>query len=287
LTKNAIDNIDLVMQSWREIGTKRPLLMGIVNVTPDSFSDGGLYFETKKAIARARELEMEGADIVDIGGESSRPFSQPITLEEEFRRVIPVIKAIAPELKIPISIDTYKAKIAQAAIEAGAKIINDISALRFDKDMAKVAADYKTPIVLMHMRGTPRDMQINPYYDDVLKEVYDFLEKRIDYALAQGIEKGQIAIDPGIGFGKRLEDNLRLIKHLPLFKDLGQPVLLGPSRKAFIGKVLNIDVPARRDIGTLGVVALATLLGADVIRVHAVKEARQIIKIVKAIMDSD
>jgi len=275
------------MQSWREIGTKRPLLMGIVNVTPDSFSDGGLYFETKKAIARARELEIEGADIVDIGGESSRPFSQPITLEEEFRRVIPVIKAIAPELKIPISIDTYKAKIAQAAIEAGAKIINDISALRFDKDMAKVAADYKTPIVLMHMRGTPRDMQINPYYDDVLKEVYDFLEKRIDYALAQGIEKGQIAIDPGIGFGKRLEDNLRLIKHLPLFKDLGQPVLLGPSRKAFIGKVLNIDVPARRDIGTLGVVALATLLGADVIRVHAVKEARQIIKIVKAIMDSD
>jgi len=275
------------MQSWREIGTKRPLLMGIVNVTPDSFSDGGLYFETKKAIARARELEMEGADIVDIGGESSRPFSQPITLEEEFRRVIPVIKAIAPELKIPISIDTYKAKIAQAAIEAGAKIINDISALRFDKDMAKVAADYKTPIVLMHMKGTPRDMQINPYYDDVLKEVYDFLEKRIDYALAQGIEKGQIAIDPGIGFGKRLEDNLRLIKHLPLFKDLGQPVLLGPSRKAFIGKVLNIDVPARRDIGTLGVVALATLLGADVIRVHAVKEARQIIKIVKAIMNSD
>jgi len=261
--------------------------MGIVNVTPDSFSDGGLYFETKKAIARARELEMEGADIVDIGGESSRPFSQPITLEEEFRRVIPVIKAIAPELKIPISIDTYKAKIAQAAIEAGAKIINDISALRFDKDMAKVAADYKTPIVLMHMKGTPRDMQINPYYDDVLKEVYDFLEKRIDYALAQGIEKGQIAIDPGIGFGKRLEDNLRLIKHLPLFKDLGQPVLLGPSRKAFIGKVLNIDVPARRDIGTLGVVALATLLGADVIRVHAVKEARQIIKIVKAIMNSD
>ena len=277
----------MVMQSWREIGTKRPLLMGIVNVTPDSFSDGGLYFETKKAIARARELEMEGADIVDIGGESSRPFSQPIALEEEFRRVIPVIKAIAPELKIPISIDTYKAKIAQAAIEAGAKIINDISALRFDKDMAKVAADYKTPIVLMHMKGTPRDMQINPYYDDVLKEVYDFLEKRIDYALAQGIEKGQIAIDPGIGFGKRLEDNLRLIKHLPLFKDLGQPVLLGPSRKAFIGKVLNIDVPARRDIGTLGVVALATLLGADVIRVHAVKEARQIIKIVKAIMDSD
>ena len=287
MTKNAIDNIDLVMQSWREIGTKRPLLMGIVNVTPDSFSDGGLYFETKKAIARARELEMEGADIVDIGGESSRPFSQPIALEEEFRRVIPVIKAIAPELKIPISIDTYKAKIAQAAIEAGAKIINDISALRFDKDMAKVAADYKTPIVLMHMKGTPRDMQINPYYDDVLKEVYDFLEKRIDYALAQGIEKGQIAIDPGIGFGKRLEDNLRLIKHLPLFKDLGQPVLLGPSRKAFIGKVLNIDVPARRDIGTLGVVALATLLGADVIRVHAVKEARQIIKIVKAIMNSD
>lgn len=275
------------MQSWSKLEAERPLLMGVVNVTPDSFSDGGLYFTPEKAIVHAKDLEKAGADIVDIGGESSRPSSQPISLEEELRRVVPVIKAIAPKLKIPISIDTYKAKVAQAAIEAGAKIVNDISALRFDEDMAKVVADYKTPVVLMHMKGTPKDMQINPYYKNVLQEVYDFLAERIDYALTQGIDKVQIAIDPGIGFGKRLEDNLRLIKHLSFFKTLGRPILLGPSRKTFIGKVLDIEVPAQRDVGTLGVVALATLLGVDIIRVHAVKEARQIIKIIKTIMSTD
>lgn len=275
------------MQSWSKLEAERPLLMGVVNVTPDSFSDGGLYFTPERAIVHAKDLEKAGADIVDIGGESSRPSSQPISLEEELRRVVPVIKAIAPKLKIPISIDTYKAKVAQAAIEAGAKIVNDISALRFDEDMAKVVADYKTPVVLMHMKGTPKDMQINPYYKNVLQEVYDFLAERIDYALTQGIDKVQIAIDPGIGFGKRLEDNLRLIKHLSFFKTLGRPILLGPSRKTFIGKVLDIEVPAQRDVGTLGVVALATLLGVDIIRVHAVKEARQIIKIIKTIMSTD
>lgn len=275
------------MQSWSKLEAERPLLMGVVNVTPDSFSDGGLYFTPERAIVHAKDLEKAGADIVDIGGESSRPSSQPISLEEELRRVVPVIKAIAPELKILISIDTYKAKVAQAAIEAGAKIVNDISALRFDEDMAKVVADYKTPVVLMHMKGTPKDMQINPYYENVLQEVYDFLAERIDYALTQGIDKVQIAIDPGIGFGKRLEDNLRLIKHLSFFKTLGRPILLGPSRKTFIGKVLNIEVPAQRDVGTLGVVALATLLGVDIIRVHAVKEARQIVKIIKTIMSTD
>jgi len=275
------------MQSWSKLEAERPLLMGVVNVTPDSFSDGGLYFTPEKAIVHAKDLEKAGADIVDIGGESSRPSSQPISLEEELRRVVPVIKAIAPELKIPISIDTYKAKVAQAALEAGAKIVNDISALRFDEDMAKVVADYKTPVVLMHMKGTPKDMQINPYYENVLQEVYNFLAERIDYALTQGIDKVQIAIDPGIGFGKRLEDNLRLIKYLSFFKTLGRPILLGPSRKTFIGKVLNIEVPAQRDVGTLGVVALATLLGVDIIRVHAVKEARQIVKIIKTIMSTD
>ena len=275
------------MQSWSKLEAERPLLMGVVNVTPDSFSDGGLYFRPEKAIVHAKGLEKAGADIVDIGGESSRPSSQPISLEEELRRVVPIIKAIGPELRIPISIDTYKAKVAQAAIEAGAKIVNDISALRFDEDMAKVVADYKTPVVLMHMKGTPKDMQINPYYENVLQEVYDFLAERIDYALTQGIDKVQIAIDPGIGFGKRLEDNLRLIKHLSFFKSLGQPILLGPSRKTFIGKVLNIEVPAQRDVGTLGVVALATLLGVDIVRVHAVREARQIIKIIKTIMSTD
>ncbi|MCD6319765.1 MAG: dihydropteroate synthase [Candidatus Desulfofervidaceae bacterium] len=275
------------MQSWVELDGERPLLMGILNVTPDSFSDGGLYFSPDKAIAHAKTLEEAGVDIIDIGGESSRPFSQPVPVEEELRRVIPVIKAISAEIKIPISIDTYKAKVAREAIEAGAKIVNDISALRFDRDMARVVADYKTPVVLMHMKGTPRDMQINPHYKNVLQEVYDFLAERIDYALNQGINENQIAIDLGIGFGKRLEDNLRLIKHLSFFKTLKKPLLLGPSRKTFIGQILNIETPAQRDIGTLGVVAMATFEEVDIIRVHAAKEAKQVIKIVKSIMSSD
>ena len=203
------------MQSWAEIlKTQCPLLMGILNVTPDSFSDGGLYFETDKAIAHAKALEAAGADIIDIGGESSRPFSDPVPLEEEMRRVIPVIRALAPELKVPISVDTYKAKVAEEAIKAGAHIVNDISALRFDKDMVKVVADYKVPVVLMHMKGTPKDMQLNPTYKDVIKEIYTFLEERIEFALKNGVSEDQIAVDPGIGFGKSLEDNLRIIKNL-------------------------------------------------------------------------
>jgi dihydropteroate synthase len=275
------------MQSWAEIlKTQCPLLMGILNVTPDSFSDGGLYFETDKAIAHAKALEAAGADIIDIGGESSRPFSDPVPLEEEMRRVIPVIRALAPELKVPISVDTYKAKVAEEAIKAGAHIVNDISALRFDKDMVKVVADYKVPVVLMHMKGTPKDMQLNPTYKDVIKEIYTFLEERIEFALKNGVSEDQIAVDPGIGFGKSLEDNLRIIKNLSLFKKLNRPLLLGPSRKSFIGQILGIEVPAKRDIGTLGVVVFATLAGVDIIRVHAVKEAKEAITVVKAIIQS-
>ena len=275
------------MQSWAEIlKTQCPLLMGILNVTPDSFSDGGLYFETDRAIAHAKALEAAGADIIDIGGESSRPFSDPVPLEEEMRRVIPVIRALAPELKVPISVDTYKAKVAEEAIKAGAHIVNDISALRFDKDMVKVVADYKVPVVLMHMKGTPKDMQLNPTYKDVIKEIYTFLEERIEFALKNGVSEDQIAVDPGIGFGKSLEDNLRIIKNLSLFKKLNRPLLLGPSRKSFIGQILGIEVPAKRDIGTLGVVVFATLAGADIIRVHAVKEAKEAITVVKAIIQS-
>ncbi len=276
------------MQTWGEIiRAQRPLIMGVLNVTPDSFSDGGLYFEPQKAIAHAKLLEAAGADIIDIGGESSRPFSDPIPIEEEMRRVVPVIQAVAPELKVPISIDTYKAKVAEKAIKAGACIVNDISALRFDKDMAKVVADYKVPVVLMHMKGTPKDMQLNPTYKDVLKEVYAFLEERIEFALKNGISEEQISIDPGIGFGKRLEDNLRIIKNLSFFKKLNKPLLLGPSRKTFIGQILGIEVPAKRDIGTLAVVAFATLAGVDIIRVHAVKEAKEVITVIKAIVKAD
>ena len=274
------------MQSWNEVGKAHPLVMGVLNVTPDSFSDGSLYFEVDKAITQAKRLEEQGADIIDIGGESTRPFSEPVCLKEELRRVTPVIKAAANELKIPISIDTYKAKVAQAALEAGAKIVNDISALRFDNDMSKVIADYKVPVVLMHMKGTPRNMQVNPYYEDVLEEIYQFFEERIDFALKNGISENQIAIDPGIGFGKRMEDNLSLIKNISFFKPLNKPLLLGPSRKAFIGQILQIKTPEKRDIGTLGVVAVATWLGVNIIRVHAVKEAKQVITMVKAIMEA-
>jgi len=274
------------MQSWNEVGKTQPLVMGVLNVTPDSFSDGGLYFEVDKAITQAKRLEKEGADIIDIGGESSRPFSKPVSLKEELRRVIPVIKTVAPELKIPISIDTYKAKVAQLALEVGAKIVNDISALRFDKNMSKIIADYKVPIVLMHMKGTPRNMQVNPYYENVLEEIYQFFEERIDFALKNGISENQIAIDPGIGFGKRMKDNLCLIKNISFFKSLNKPLLLGPSRKAFIGQILQIKKPEKRDTGTLGVVAMATWLGVNIIRVHAVKKAKQVITMVKAIMEA-
>ena len=268
---------------WDIFLQKRPSIMGILNVTPDSFSNGGLYFKTQNAIAHAHNLAQDGADIIDIGGESTRPFAKPISAEEELKRVIPVIKVISSELNIPISIDTYKAKVAKAAIEAGAKIVNDVSALRFDEDMAKVIADYQVPVVLMHMKGTPRNMQINPFYKNVLKEVYEFLLQRIEFALSQGIKIEQIAIDPGIGFGKRLNDNLLLIKHITYFKNLGRPILLGPSRKSFIGQILGIENPQERDIGTLGVIAHATLNNVDILRVHAVKEARQIIDVINAI----
>jgi dihydropteroate synthase len=259
--------------------------MGVINVTPDSFSDGGLCYKSKSAIAYAKFLEEAGADIIDIGGESSRPFSQAVPIEEELGRVVPVIKALAPELRVPISIDTYKAKVARVALEAGAKIVNDISALRFDKEMAKVIADYKALVILMHMRGTPKDMQLNPFYEDVLREIYEFLARRIDFAHSQGISEGQIAIDPGIGFGKGLDDNLCLLKNINFFKGLGKPILLGPSRKAFIGQILKVEDPKQRDIGTLAVVAIATWLGVNIIRVHALHEARQVIDMAKAIMN--
>jgi len=268
---------------WETLLKKRPLLMGILNVTPDSFSNGGLYFDPQKAISHALMMAQDGADIIDVGGESTRPFAQPVSEEEEMKRVIPAIKVLSSELNIPISIDTYKAKVAKAAIEAGAKIVNDISALRFDSNMVKVIADYQAAVILMHMKGTPKDMQINPFYKNVIKEVYEFLFERIEFALSQGINLKQIAIDPGIGFGKRLNDNLILIKHIAYFKNLGRPVLLGPSRKSFIGQVLGIEQPNKRDIGTLGVVAYSVLNGVDILRVHAIKETRQVIDIINAI----
>ena len=256
--------------------------MGIINVTPDSFSDGGLFFDSGKAVDHGLALEAEGADIIDVGGESTRPGAMPVPAEEEIKRVIPVIKALSAKVKVPISIDTYKAEVAKLAIEAGASIINDISALRFDPDMVNVAREYKTPVVLMHMLGSPRDMQMNPAYDDVVQDVYHFLRERIEYAERNGIRHEEIIIDPGIGFGKRLHHNLSLIKHLEVFKGLHCPILIGPSQKSFIGEILRQPVDERIE-GTAVIVAIAIMKGANIIRVHNIKVMKAIAKMVDAI----
>jgi dihydropteroate synthase len=215
---------------------KRTLLMGVLNVTPDSFSDGGLFFDKNKAISHGLRMAEEGADIIDIGGESTRPGSKPLELEEELGRVIPVIESIAKEVDVPISIDTYKSTVAQRAIESGAEIINDISGLHFDPDLARVAAKQDVPLVLMHIRGTPETMQKNIRYDSLFSEILLYLKDSIQRAESAGLDPHQIIIDPGIGFGKSLEDNLLIIKNLFEFRVLGKPILLGTSRKTFIGK---------------------------------------------------
>jgi len=221
---------------WKEA----PYFVGILNVTPDSFSDGGEFLQVEKAVKRAKELVEEGADIIDIGGESSRPFSDPVPEEEELKRVIPVIKAVKSELPdVIISIDTYKSRVAEKALEAGADIVNDISAGRFDPDMVKVVKEAGCPVILMHMKGTPKTMQINPFYKDVIAEIKNFLKEKIEYFVEKGVDFEKIIIDPGIGFGKRLEDNLKIIRNLDAFLSLNRPVLLGHSRKSFIGEFIK------------------------------------------------
>lgn len=260
----------------------RTYIMGVLNVTPDSFSDGGLFLEPERAIGRGLELEAGGADIIDIGGESTRPGAVAVSAEEEMRRVIPVIKALSARVKVPISIDTYKAEVAKEGVEAGASIINDISALRFDSDMVNIVRKYNTPVVLMHMQGRPGDMQINPAYDDVVQDIYNFFKERIEFAERNGIRREDIIIDPGIGFGKRLIHNLSLIKYLDLFMDLKCSILIGPSRKSFIGEVLKLPVEERL-VGTAAAVAVAIIKGANIIRVHDVKAMKSIAKMVDAI----
>ncbi len=263
---------------------EKTVVMGILNVTPDSFSDGGLFYNLDRAVERAKELISEGAHIIDIGGESTRPFSEPIPLEEELRRTIPVIEAIRSFSDIPISIDTTKAEVALRAIEAGADIINDVSALRFDPDMASVASETKVPVVLMHMLGTPKTMQENPHYECLFGEILAFLQERIDYAVKHGISRDQIIVDPGIGFGKTVEHNLRLIRNLHYFHILERPILLGASRKRFIGSVLNEPVE-NREIGTAAVNTVGILAGAHIVRVHDVKTQIKAIVMADAIRD--
>jgi dihydropteroate synthase len=261
---------------------KRTLLMGILNVTPDSFSDGGLFFDQDNAVSHGLKMVEKGADIIDIGGESTRPGSKPIELEEELRRVIPVIESIAKEADVPISIDTYKSTVAQRAIEAGAEIVNDISGLHFDPGLANVAAKWNIPLILMHIRGTPKTMQKNVHYDSLFSEILQYLKDSIWRAESAGLDPGQIIIDPGIGFGKTVEDNLLIIKNLHEFRILGKPILLGTSRKTFIGKILNAEVEDRLE-GTLSSMAIGVLNGAHIIRSHDVLQAKKALAVADAI----
>ena len=259
-----------------------PVIMGILNVTPDSFSDGGEFIDAQVAVAHGLAMVAEGAGMIDVGGESTRPGSAAVTAQEQISRVVPVIEWLAAKIDVPISIDTTSSKVADAALEAGASVINDVSALRFDSEMAAVATEYQAPVVLMHMLGEPGTMQVDPTYVDVIKEVKEFLAKRIDYARAAGIAADQIVIDPGIGFGKTLEHNLTLMKGLAELHSLGAAVLVGPSRKAFIGKVLGLDKPADRVFGTAAAVARCVEAGVQIIRVHDVKEMAEVARMAAA-----
>lgn len=256
--------------------------MGILNVTPDSFSDGGRYATARKGVAHALRMQSEGADLIDVGGESTRPGARPVSVQEELRRVLSVIEQLSGKLTIPISIDTSKAAVAEAAIRAGASMVNDVTALR-DPKMPEVVAGANVPILLMHMRGRPRTMQKNPHYRRLIPEILSKLKASIEKAIAAGIPRDRILIDPGLGFGKRPEDNLRLLKNLPAFKRLGFPVVVGPSRKSFIGKVLGGLAVEERLFGTAAAVAYAVAQGADIVRVHDVAAIRQVVDVADAI----
>ena len=263
---------------------KHTFIMGILNVTPDSFSDGGKFNNIGSALKHAEEMLEDGANIIDIGGESTRPGAEEVSLEEEIKRTAPVVDAVRREFKdAVISIDTYKAEVAKQALEKGANIINDISGLHFDENMPSVVVKYDTPVVVMHIKGTPKNMQKNPHYDDVTEELLEYFSERISTLKRQGIHK--IIIDPGIGFGKRLEDNLQIIKHLRAFTVFNLPVLLGVSRKSFIGTVLDKPV-AKRLTGTLTSDIYGVMNGANIIRVHNVKEHKEMLKMLEAIKNA-
>ncbi|MDK9706680.1 MAG: dihydropteroate synthase [Desulforhopalus sp.] len=258
-------------------------IMGILNVTPDSFSDGGKFASHEAAIAQAERLISDGADILDVGGESTRPFAPPVSTEEELRRVIPVIEAIRQKHAIPISIDTTKAAVADQALKAGADIINDVSALRADPEMLTVVRNTSVPVIIMHMQGTPADMQVQPTYNNVTQEIIDFFAERIAWLGANGVDLSRLIIDPGIGFGKTVDHNLSIIKHLDDLAALGLPVLLGHSRKRFLGEIAAIPVEAARDLVTAVVSALCAEKNIAIIRVHNVAATRQALLIAGAI----
>jgi dihydropteroate synthase len=261
---------------------ERTHVMGVLNVTPDSFSDGGRFFDAERAVEQGLAMAQDGADIIDVGGESTRPYSERISEEEELARVIPVIEQLRKEVRIPLSIDTLKARVAREALRAGASLVNDISALRFDPAMTSVAAEAKVPLILMHMKGTPDSMQEKPEYGNLIQEIIGFLEAAVGRAVQGGVRKEMVIVDPGIGFGKTFDHNLEILRELGRFHSIGRPLLVGSSRKAFIGHILSR--PAQeRDTGTMAAVAASAMNGAHIVRVHDVKRAVETVKVIDAI----
>jgi len=259
--------------------------MGVLNVTPDSFSDGGCYQNLDAAVAHAVAMEAEGADLLDIGGESSRPGARPVSLEEELARVLPVVTALTRRVRVPISVDTTKAEVAKRCLDAGAAIINDISALRSDPEMAEVVAHAQAGLILMHRQGTPPTMQDHPEYTAVVEEVCDFLHARVEAAVAVGIDRERIAVDPGLGFGKTCDHSLTLLSRLSAFQALGRPIVIGPSRKSFVGSVLERPV-GEREWGTAAAVAVGVYQGAHVVRAHSVAQMKDVARMAHAIRDA-
>lgn len=270
----------------RRLAFDRPLVMGIINVTPDSFSDGGQFLQADQAVGRALQMIDEGADLIDIGGESSRPGADQVSVEDELQRVVPVVEQLRSQTEIPISVDTYKAAVAEASLKAGADIINDISALRMDLEMVRVIAQSGAPVVLMHMLGTPATMQQSPHYVDCVEEVTAFFVQRVAFAVEHGIARERIIVDPGIGFGKRLEDNLDLLAALHRFTQFGLPLLVGVSRKSFIGKVTGASTkPTDRLGGSIAAAVVAWQRGANIVRVHDVAATVEALRVAEAIAE--
>ena len=269
--------------SRRTISLERPQVMGILNVTPDSFSDGGRFFSVEGAVERAREMEREGADIIDIGGESTRPNAPAVSLAEELERVIPVIEALRGRISVPISIDTYKAEVARAACAAGAEIVNDVTGLMFDPGMAQAVAEADAGLVVMHTRGMPDSMQANTGYDDLIGDVKKYLQRSLELAAAAGVLPGRIVVDPGLGFGKSVQGNLELIRRLGELLTLGCPILVGPSRKSFVGAVTGRG-GEERIFGTAAAVAVSIVHGASIVRVHDVAAMKDVAVMTRALM---
>ena len=266
----------------RVVSFKRPLVMGILNVTPDSFSDGGQFLDSDSALRQAEKLIADGADIIDVGGESTRPGARRLGINEEIERILPVIGYIKKEFDTIVSVDTYKARVAEAAVsETGADMVNDISAFAFDESMGETIARLDVPVVIMHIKGVPESMQDKPYYQDVVGEVTQYFQQKLDYAHSLGIRKEKIIIDPGIGFGKRFEDNLEIIRHLVQFRKFDVPILIGLSRKSFLGFITAEKLPAQREVETVAANVFALLNGASIIRVHQVKNGWKTLEVVR------